>query len=141
MKEIYADCASTTPISEPALRVMTECMRTCYGNPSSSHHCGREAARVLEEARDGIAACIGADREEIYFTSGGTEADNQAIFTAALCKRIFRRGSARCGSERLFVSEQSDTPVRFSDRTGVSFMQLEETQYSSSLKKKSSLEG
>lgn len=50
MKEIYADCASTTPISEPALRVMTECMRTCYGNPSSSHHCGREAARVLEEA-------------------------------------------------------------------------------------------
>ena len=58
MKEIYADCASTTPISEPALRVMTECMRTCYGNPSSSHHCGREAARVLEEARDGIAACI-----------------------------------------------------------------------------------
>lgn len=48
-----------------------------------SHHCGREAARVLEEARDGIAACIGADREEIYFTSGGTEADNQAIFTAA----------------------------------------------------------
>ena len=83
MKEIYADCASTTPISEPALRVMTECMRTCYGNPSSSHHCGREAARVLEEARDGIAACIGADREEIYFTSGGTEADNQAIFTAA----------------------------------------------------------
>lgn len=57
MKEIYADCASTTPISEPALRVMTECMRTCYGNPSSSHHCGREAARVLEEARDGIAAC------------------------------------------------------------------------------------
>ena len=64
MKEIYADWASTTPISEPALRVMTECMRTCYGNPSSSHHCGREAARVLEEARDGIAACIGADREE-----------------------------------------------------------------------------
>ena len=55
--------------------------------------------------------------------------------TGAHCKRIFRRGSARCGSERLFVSEQSDTPVRFSDRTGVSFMQLEETQYSSSLKK------
>lgn len=83
MKEIYADCAATTPISEQALRVMSECMRTCYGNPSSSHHCGREAARVLEKARDGIATCIGADREEIYFTSGGTEADNQAIFTAA----------------------------------------------------------
>ena len=48
MKEIYADCASTTPISEPALRVMTECMRTCYGNPSSSHHCGREAERARQ---------------------------------------------------------------------------------------------
>lgn len=83
MKEIYADCAATTPISEPALRVMTECMRTYYGNPSSSHHCGREAACVLKEARERIATCIGASQEEIYFTSGGTEADNQAIFTAA----------------------------------------------------------
>lgn len=83
MKEIYADCAATAPISEAALRAMTECIRNCYGNPSSAHRHGREAARVLEEAREQIAACLGADRAEIYFTSGGTEADNQAVFSAA----------------------------------------------------------
>lgn len=83
MNRIYADCAATTPISESALRVMTECMRINYGNPSSVHRDGREAARVLEEAREKIAACISARPEEIYFTSGGTEADNQALLTAA----------------------------------------------------------
>ncbi len=83
MKEIYADCAATTPISESALRAMTECMKNFYGNPSSVHHHGREAAHILEEARDKIASCLGAESEEIYFTSGGTEADNQAIFSAA----------------------------------------------------------
>ena len=83
MERIYADCASTTPISEHALQVMTDCMRKYYGNPSSVHACGREAAKELEEARVKIASCIGADPCEIYFTSGGTEADNQAILTAA----------------------------------------------------------
>ncbi|MCR5557233.1 MAG: cysteine desulfurase, partial [Butyrivibrio sp.] len=83
MKEIYADCAATTPISESALRAMTECMKNFYGNPSSVHHHGREAAHILEEARDKIASCLGAESEEIYYTSGGTEADNQAIFSAA----------------------------------------------------------
>ena len=83
MKKIYADNAATTPISDSALQVMTDCMRNYYGNPSSAHQHGREAARVLEEARGKIAGCIGADSEEIYFTSGGTEADNQAIFSAA----------------------------------------------------------
>lgn len=83
MDRIYADCAATTQISESALQVMTECMRVHYGNPSSTHQDGRDAARVLEEARRKIAACIGAEPEEVYFTSGGTEADNQAILTAA----------------------------------------------------------
>lgn len=83
MDRIYVDCAATTPISESALQVMTECMRIHYGNPSSTHQDGREAARILEDAREKIAVCIGAEPEEIYFTSGGTEADNQAILTAA----------------------------------------------------------
>lgn len=81
MARIYADHASTTPISDHALMVMTECMKTLFGNPSSVHLCGREAAHALEEARKNIAACIGAKPEEIYFTSGGTEADNQAVLT------------------------------------------------------------
>ena len=88
MDRIYADCAATTPISESALQVMTECMRIHYGNPSSAHQNGREAARILEEAREKIAACIGAEPEEIYFTSGGTEADNQAILTAAMYGKL-----------------------------------------------------
>lgn len=83
MDRIYADHASTTPISEHALQAMTECMRKYYGNPSSVHLQGREAAKELEEARKKIADCIGANAEEIYFTSGGTEADNQAILTGA----------------------------------------------------------
>ena len=83
MEKIYADHAATTPISDSALKVMVDCMRNFYGNPSSAHQHGREAAHILEDSREKIAACIGADSEEIYFTSGGTEADNQAIFSAA----------------------------------------------------------
>ena len=83
MGRIYADYASTTPITEHALMEMTRCMKDYYGNPSSVHICGREAARILEDAREKISKCIGASSSEIYFTSGGTEADNQAILTGA----------------------------------------------------------
>lgn len=83
MRYIYADNAATTKMSETALRVMTECMREYYGNPSSLHAEGQRAAAKLQEAREQTAACIGAQPREIYFTSGGSEADNQAILTAA----------------------------------------------------------
>ncbi len=88
MDRIYADCASTTPISDHALKAMTDCMRRFYGNPSSVHLCGREAANALKEAREKIAACIGAKPDEIYFTSGGTEADNQAVLTGAAYAKL-----------------------------------------------------
>ena len=87
MDRIYADCASTMPVSEPALQALTECMRRFYGNPSSVHICGREAANTLRQAREKIASCIGALPEDIYFTSGGTEADNQAILTGVAYAR------------------------------------------------------
>lgn len=83
MDYIYADNAATTRMSETALRVMTEALRTVYGNPSSLHMPGQEAAMKLQEARNITAACIGAGPQEIYFTSGGSESDNQAILTAA----------------------------------------------------------
>ena len=83
MRYIYADNAATTKMSETALRVMTECMEEYYGNPSSLHAEGQRAAAKLQEAREQTAACIGAQPREIYFTSGGSEADNQAILTAA----------------------------------------------------------
>lgn len=80
---IYADNAATTKMSENAVAEMVKYMRECYGNPSSLYEFGQEAKVALEDARNRIAACIGADAKEIFFTSGGSEADNQAIFSAA----------------------------------------------------------
>lgn len=80
---IYADNAATTKMSSSAIHTMTKCMESIYGNPSSLHSAGQRAAEELLKARMEIAACIGADFKEIYFTSGGSEADNQAIVSAA----------------------------------------------------------
>ena len=81
---IYADHAATTPMSEAAIQAMTRCMREEYGNPSSLYRIGQQAKETLEQAREEIASMIGAQPREIYFTSGGSEADNQAIRSAAL---------------------------------------------------------
>ncbi|QTE69390.1 cysteine desulfurase [Clostridiales bacterium] len=81
---IYADHAATTAMSEAAIAVMTQCMREEYGNPSSLYRIGQQAKETLENARQEIAAVINAEPREIYFTSGGSEADNQAIRSAAL---------------------------------------------------------
>lgn len=81
---IYADNAATTKISPAAMEAMTKCIEEAYGNPSSLHSVGQKAAEVLQKAREDIAEILGADFREIYFTSGGTEADNQAIYSAAV---------------------------------------------------------
>lgn len=81
---IYADNAATTKISPPVLEVMAECMKEVYGNPSSLHSTGQRAAEVLAASRERIAVCLGAEPAEITFTSGGSEADNQAIYSAAM---------------------------------------------------------
>ena len=80
---IYADNAATTKMTDGAIEVMTECMRNVYGNPSSLHSVGQRAAEVLLDSREKVARCLGCDANEIYFTSGGSEADNQALVTAA----------------------------------------------------------
>ncbi len=80
---IYADNAATTKMSPLAIQTMTEVMNTVWGNPSSLYVHGQEAKEALEQARADIAAVIGANPREITFTSGGSEADNQAIRTAA----------------------------------------------------------
>lgn len=81
---IYADNAATTKMSDAAIDAMTDCMRNIYGNPSSLYEVGQRAKEVLEDARDEIIKAIGADNfREIIFTSGGSEADNQALRTAA----------------------------------------------------------
>ena len=76
--QVYADNAATTKISDYALQAMMPCYETYYGNPSSLHTAGQEAKEVLEEARAKVAKCLGCEPREIYFTSGGSEADNQA---------------------------------------------------------------
>ena len=81
---IYADHAATTAMSEAAIEATTRCMREEYGNPSSLYRIGQRAKETLEKAREEIAAVIGAQAREIFFTSGGSEADNQAIRSAAL---------------------------------------------------------
>lgn len=83
MKTVYADNAATTALCPEALDVMVECLKDNYGNASSMHHSGQAAADVVFQARQDIADCIGADVNEIYFTSGGTESDNWAITNAA----------------------------------------------------------
>ena len=81
--QVYADNAATTRMSSVAIAAMTNCFQEYYGNPSSLHSIGQEAKEKLEEARAIVAACLGCDAREIYFTSGGSEADNQAIISAA----------------------------------------------------------
>lgn len=80
---VYVDNAATTRLSDTALKAMMPFMQDIYGNPSSLHHIGQEAKEYLEDARERIASCLGALPSEIYFTSGGSEADNQAILSAA----------------------------------------------------------
>ncbi len=81
--QVYADNAATTKISAHALNAMMPCFEKFYGNPSSLHTIGQEAKEVLEDARARVAKCLGCEPREIYFTSGGSEADNQAIRSAA----------------------------------------------------------
>ncbi len=80
---IYADNAATTKMSRTAIDAMLPYMETVYGNPSSLHTVGQTAKEALEKARETVAACLGCEAREITFTSGGSEADNQAILTAA----------------------------------------------------------
>ena len=80
---VYADNAATTRVSKTALEAMLPYYTEIYGNPSSLHSFGQEAKEALENAREHIAAVLGCQPREIYFTSGGTEADNMAIRTAA----------------------------------------------------------
>ena len=85
--QVYADNAATTKMSKTAISAMTAYFENVYANPSSLHTAGQNAKEALESARAHIAACLGAEPREIYFTSGGSEADNQAIISAAMLGR------------------------------------------------------
>ncbi|NLF80619.1 MAG: aminotransferase class V-fold PLP-dependent enzyme, partial [Clostridia bacterium] len=83
MQRIYADNAATTQMSQTAIKAMLPYLDKVYGNPSSLHTPGQEAAEALLQARTMIAGQLNCQAKEIYFNSGGSEADNQAIISAA----------------------------------------------------------
>lgn len=91
MKEIYLDNSATTKVCDAACEKAMYMMSTNYGNPSSLHRKGLAAEDVLDEARDIIAKKISAESKEIYFTSGGTEANNLAVI--GTCRRLKSRGN------------------------------------------------
>lgn len=84
MKTVYVDNAATTAMSDTAINAMTPYLKEVFGNPSSLYAAGQAAKDALERARADIAQCLNADVKEIYFTSGGSESDNQAIRSAAV---------------------------------------------------------
>lgn len=87
MERIYVDHAATSPMQPSVINAMVKVMNENFGNPSSIHSFGREARQLLDVARNGIARSIGAEANELIFTSGGTEADNLALFGVADANR------------------------------------------------------
>ncbi|MBQ3774274.1 MAG: aminotransferase class V-fold PLP-dependent enzyme, partial [Pseudobutyrivibrio sp.] len=95
---VYADNAATTAVSKKVVDAMLPYFTEVYGNPSSLYSVGQKAKEVLEEARERVAKVLGAKPREIYFTSGGSEADNQAIISAA-------RAGAKKGKKHIISSK------------------------------------
>ncbi len=95
---VYADNAATTSVSKTALNAMLPYLTELYGNPSSLYAFAQQVTEAVAEARATVAACIGASSREIYFTSGGSEADNQALWSAA-------RAGARKGKKHLISTK------------------------------------
>ena len=87
---IYLDNAATTPMSPVAISAMTQVMQETYGNPSSIHSHGRQAGKLLREARQELASLLGTKPQHIFFTTGGTESNNTAII--GYCLRHQNRG-------------------------------------------------
>src|SRR4051794_26908672 len=86
MKPIYLDYNATTPLDPAVIDAMTHALRELWGNPSSSHAFGKAAHQAVEQAREQVAALLGAQGDEIVFTGGGTEASNQAIKGAVFAR-------------------------------------------------------
>jgi cysteine desulfurase len=91
--QIYLDHAATTPVRREVSEAMRPFYEGRFGNPSSTHRWGREARAALDEARERLARCLGAHPDEIYFTSGGTEADNMAVLGGWRARRLEGRNA------------------------------------------------
>lgn len=100
--QVYLDNAATTRCSDKAAEKLLETLKENYGNPSSTHKKGREAKKLLDGSRAAIASALGCESDELYFTSGGSEADNWALFSAAELTK--RRG-------RHIISSKTEHPA------------------------------
>ncbi len=114
MKEIYFDNSSTTQPSPGVIDLVVRTMREDFGNPSSLHRKGVDAEHYVRDAREKIAATLRAKPEEIFFTSGGTEADNWAVIGTALAARRRGKRIVTTAMEHPAVAE----PVRFLEKMG-----------------------
>lgn len=112
--KVYFDNAATTKVRDEAIDAMARVMRDGYGNPSSSHYMGRHAAVELATARKSVADALGASSSELYFTSGGTESNNWAIFGSA--EALWRRGKHIITSE--IEHDSVIEPIRKLERAG-----------------------
>ena len=123
MKKVYLDNAATTELDAEVLDVMLRSMKTDYGNPSSSHSFGRKTRSVIETSRRSIADLLNADASEIFFTSGGTEADNMAI-----------RGAVRDAGVKHIITSKIEHPavvntvahLKNKDKVSVDYVNLNE---------------
>ena len=123
MKKVYLDNAATTELDAEVLDVMLRSMKTDYGNPSSSHSFGRKTRSVIETSRKSIADLLNADASEIFFTSGGTEADNMAI-----------RGAVRDAGVKHIITSKIEHPavvntvahLKNKDKVSVDYVNLNE---------------
>lgn len=119
---VYADNAATTRMSETALRIMQPYFRDYYGNPSSSHLVGQKSAEALEYARAQIARCINAEPDEIYFTSGGTESDNWALYVgnySAIDRCSYRTHGAYSSIEHHAVMRFAEYSTILANENGI----------------------
>jgi len=107
---IYLDNAATTPLAPEAAKAMAACQASIFGNPSSSHSLGVEAAAALEKSRRSLAGLLACSPDELVFTAGGTEADNLALFGAAYASR--RKGLVISAIEHPAVLETADELAR-----------------------------
>lgn len=106
---IYLDHAATTPIDEEVLDAMLPYLRDKFGSASTLYSLGREAREAVEEARENVAGLIGAQPEEVYFTSGGTESDNWAVFGVAAAKASKGKHIITCKIEHHAILEACHT--------------------------------
>ncbi len=88
MKKVYLDNAATTPLDKEVIAEMTNVMENYFGNPSAIHALGREVRTLVEKARKTVSGLLNASPSEVFFTSGGTEADNTAILSGIRSHKI-----------------------------------------------------